>query len=74
MSQDTAESTKRVAIITGAAEGIWRGNIALRLARVGLDLGLFDLPRAEARLQELAETPKKEYGTKVMETSRRRRT
>ena len=57
-------STKRVAIITGAAEGIGRG-IALRLAKDGLDLGLFDLPRAEARLGELADTLRKEYGTKV---------
>ncbi|RDX44126.1 acetoin reductase family protein [Lentinus brumalis] len=65
MSQPgTTDSTRRVAIITGAAEGIGRG-IASRLAKDGLDLGLFDLPRAETRLQELAETLKKEYGTKV---------
>ncbi|RDX44125.1 NAD(P)-binding protein [Lentinus brumalis] len=64
MSRGTAESTKCAAIITGAAEGIGRG-IALRLAKDGWDLGLFDLPRAEARLQEHAETLEKEYGTKI---------
>ncbi|KAI0687071.1 hypothetical protein C8Q76DRAFT_803764 [Earliella scabrosa] len=44
---------RRVAIITGAAEGIGRG-IARRLARDGFDLGLFDLPRARERLEGLA--------------------
>ena len=58
-------STKRVAIVTGAAEGIGRA-IATRLAKDGFDLGLFDLPRAETRLTELAETLKSEYGTRVV--------
>ena len=55
---------KRVAIITGAAEGIGRG-IALRLAKDGLDLGLFDLPRAQGRLEELATELRKEYNVRV---------
>ncbi|KAM5541268.1 hypothetical protein V8D89_005197 [Ganoderma adspersum] len=66
MSAPTSEyTTKRVAIITGAAEGIGRG-IALRLAQDGFDLGLFDLPRAKDRLQDLADTVKKEHGTRVV--------
>ena len=56
---------RRVAIITGAAEGIGRG-IAQRLAKDGLDLGLFDLPRAKDRLDELAESLRKEHGTRVV--------
>ena len=56
---------KRVAIITGAAEGIGRG-IAERLARDGLDLGLFDLPRSKARMEELAENLTKTHGTRVV--------
>ena len=66
MSAPTSESTtKRVAIITGAAEGIGRG-IALRLAQDGFALGLFDLPRANGRLESLADTVKKEHGTRVV--------
>ena len=64
MSTQTSTS-KRVAIITGAAEGIGRG-IALRLAKDGFDLGLFDLPRAKDRLEGLAETVKEEHGTRVV--------
>ncbi|KAM5536283.1 hypothetical protein V8D89_010060 [Ganoderma adspersum] len=64
MSASTS-TTKRVAIITGAAEGIGR-SIALRLAKDGFDLGLFDLPRAKDRLQDLADTVKKEHGTRVV--------
>ncbi|KAM5541266.1 hypothetical protein V8D89_005195 [Ganoderma adspersum] len=58
-------TAKRVAIITGAAEGIGR-SIALRLAKDGLDLGLFDLPRAKDRLEDLAEQVRKEHGTRVV--------
>ena len=64
MSSSTG-SGKRVAIITGAAEGIGRA-IALRLARDGFDLGLFDLPRAKDRLDELAEAVKNEHQTRVV--------
>ena len=64
MSAPTS-TVKRVAIITGAAEGIGRG-IALRLAKDGFDLGLFDLPRAKDRLEDLADTVKKEHGTRAV--------
>ncbi|KAI0738812.1 acetoin reductase family protein [Daedaleopsis nitida] len=49
----SAHTQRRVAIVTGAAEGIGRG-IATRLAKDGFDLGLFDLPRAKERLEGLA--------------------
>ena len=52
-SDSPTPAPRRVAIITGAAEGIGRG-IARRLAKDGFDLGLFDLPRARDRLEELA--------------------
>ena len=58
-------ATKRVAVVTGAAEGIGRG-IALRLAQDGFDLGLFDLPRAKDRLEDLVNILKKEHGTRVV--------
>ncbi|PIL34775.1 hypothetical protein GSI_02562 [Ganoderma sinense ZZ0214-1] len=64
----TSESTstgRRIAIITGAAEGIGRG-IALRLAKDGFDLGLFDLPRAKDRLEGLAAELKEAHGTRVL--------
>ena len=59
-----ASSTKRVAIITGAAQGIGRG-IAQRLAKDGLDLGLFDVPGCRDMLEELAGGLRTEFGTKV---------
>ena len=57
-------SPKRVAIVTGAAEGIGRA-IATRLAKDGFDLGLFDLPRAQPRLVALAEELKNAHGTRI---------
>ena len=56
---------RRVAIITGAAEGIGRG-IALRLAKDGLDLGLFDLARTQERLEELSAELRKEHNVRVV--------
>ncbi|KAM5537130.1 hypothetical protein V8D89_009276 [Ganoderma adspersum] len=58
-------STKRVAIITGAAQGIGR-SIALRLGRDGLDLGLFDLPECKDLLEELATSIRQEHGTRIV--------
>ncbi|TBU28487.1 short chain oxidoreductase [Dichomitus squalens] len=57
-------ATRRAVIITGAAEGIGRA-IATRLARDGYDLGLFDLPHARDRLEELAESTRTRHGAKV---------
>ena len=59
-----AGAQKRVAIVTGAAEGIGRA-IATRLATDGFDLGLFDLPRAQGRLGELAKAIGEEHGTRT---------
>ena len=58
-------SQKRVAIVTGAAEGIGRA-VAMRLAKDGLDLGLFDLPSAKGALEELAESVKAAHGTRTV--------
>lgn len=58
------KSPRRVAIITGAAEGIGHG-IALRLAKDGFDLGLFDLPRAQEKLEHLAESVRGHFGVRV---------
>ncbi len=64
MSSVSASSSRRVVIITGAAEGIGRG-IALRLAKDGYDLGLFDLPQSQGKLNDLSATIEKEYGVQV---------
>ncbi len=62
----TSSTTRvRVAIVTGAAQGIGRG-IAQRLAKDGLDLGLFDLPGCTENLEELANSLREEFGTKVI--------
>ncbi|OJT07059.1 Diacetyl reductase [(S)-acetoin forming] [Trametes pubescens] len=65
MSSSSTPETKRVAIITGAAEGIGRA-IALRLAKDGFDLGLFDLPRAKERLEAVAEEVRTAHGARVV--------
>ena len=61
-------SSKRVAIVTGAAMGIGRG-IAQRLAKDGYDLGLFDLPQNQGQLEELAASLEKEFGTRVVKVT-----
>ena len=58
-------SPRRVAIIPGAAQGIGR-SIALRLAKDGLDLGLFDLPQCQELLEGLAESIRTEHGVRVV--------
>lgn len=45
---------KRVAVVTGAAQGIGAG-IAVRLAKDGLDLVVSDLPSNRANLDRVAE-------------------
>ena len=60
-----ASSIRRVAVIAGAAQGIGRA-IAERLAKDGLDLGLFDLPQFKELLEELANSLRSEFGTKVV--------
>ncbi|KAI0746778.1 acetoin reductase family protein [Daedaleopsis nitida] len=61
----SSSSARRVAIITGAAEGIGHG-IALKLAKDGYDLGLFDLPQAQDKLAQLAATIEKDFGVRVV--------
>ena len=60
-----ASSIRRVAVIAGAAQGIGRA-IAERLAKDGLDLGLFDLPQSKELMEELANSLRSEFGTKVV--------
>ncbi|OBZ71549.1 3-oxoacyl-[acyl-carrier-protein] reductase FabG [Grifola frondosa] len=57
--------SKGTAIVTGAAEGIGRA-IAIRLAEDGYDIGLFDLPRSEQKLQAVAEHIQKETGRRTV--------
>ena len=60
-----SSSTKRVAIVTGAAQGIGRC-IARRLAKDGLDIGLFDLPQSRELLEEVASGIRNEFGVSVV--------
>ena len=67
-STSMSSSSRRVVIVTGAAEGIGHG-IALRLAKDGYDLGLFDLPQAQGKLDSLATTIQNEYGVRVVKVT-----
>ncbi|KAI0738831.1 acetoin reductase family protein [Daedaleopsis nitida] len=42
------------------------GKIALKLVKDGFDLGLFDLPRSQQKLNDVAERVKNEFGSKVV--------
>lgn len=56
MATETSPSapvpTTRIAIVTGAAQGIGR-SIALRLAADGLDVAINDLPRQLTQLEQV---------------------
>ncbi|TBU48941.1 NAD(P)-binding protein [Dichomitus squalens] len=58
-------TARRVAIVTGAAQGIGLG-IARRLAKDGLDLALFDLPQCESMLEDAASAIRSEHGARVV--------
>ena len=58
-------TSRRVAIVTGAAQGIGLG-IARRLAKDGLDLALFDLPQCGTMLEEAAADIRKESKARVV--------
>ena len=60
-----ASTPRRVVIITGAAQGIGRA-VAQRLAKDGFDLGLFDLPKCQDLLEELATSVRKDFGAKAV--------
>ncbi|KAL4252559.1 short-chain dehydrogenases/reductases (SDR) family protein [Abortiporus biennis] len=51
-TQNTSSFTSRVALVTGAAQGIGE-SITLRLASEGISVGLFDLRNQETLLQDL---------------------
>lgn len=59
-----ASTTRRVAIVTGAAQGIGE-SIALRLADDGLDLGINDIPAKASQLESVAEILRSK-GTRVV--------
>ena len=52
MSQTTTAAAPRVAIVTGAAQGIGR-SIALRLAEDGLSVAINDIPAKSAQIDEV---------------------
>ncbi len=65
MNPDMASSSRRVVIITGAAQGIGRA-VGLRLAKDGFDLGLFDLLKCRDLLEEVAASARTEFGARVV--------